>query len=82
MLVEKKVKADGSVGFCYSDRAGIVSQNEAEQEEYAPYGRHAGHRGNFLSLDGRVTAYPTLTFPVQGGVAKFDANTFVYLYTR
>lgn len=78
MLTEKKVKSDGSTSISYGDRAGNTGQSETETETYSPYGRHAGHRGNFLSLDGRVATYPTLTWPVQPGVARFDGKTFVF----
>jgi hypothetical protein len=78
MLTEMKVKSDGLVGVSYSEWAG----NTGMTEDYCPYGRHAGHYGNFLSLDGRVVAYKTMTWPVQPGVARFDYNTYVYKYTK
>ena len=78
MLIEKKVKSDGNVGIGWAVYAGSYATTESNFENYAPFGRHSGHRGNFLSLDGRVVTYPTMTWPIQRGLAVFPEKTWVF----
>lgn len=78
MLVEKRVRSDGTVWPSYSGRAGNYAMSDNDIANYSPYGRHVGRRANFLSLDGRVATYPAPTKQGVGGVASFDEKTWIF----